>query len=553
MILKNKKVRNGSKGIALTTSIGAIIAVGVLIFVYGLLNYIPGLGDDIRAFVDNLFGGGGVIGPVSENLVNAMKCAYYRCTEGCESSKITGLSIDNKNCKTDYCDQYEDIYGRVCGENSIYHPIVTSVEDGLTIAKSDFEKIGCMYSFEWMENCGEEGNSYLGEACGNPDNPTVCPLSTSENDPDYPAIAIPFEYISDPDSLETEACGGHSNFGDTHVFKKAKMVGKIYYIWSRTNNFDEPCEGYYDCRLDMVMCENKPEPQGEILNPGELSDKINAGGTLRRVIIKDDENVIDWFKFKRSGNNFMLTCSDSSEHTESISTGKSATICNDKFMIERTDSGKIKVRYVSTEKRIIFSPKEVAVGDSTISIADVDSSYSVGDTLSLIKDSCSGSDVLDECTVSVTYDGGTPHYECDLSVTPEVGYKDTILYLVLCDGTDPTGHAGILTVLDAYTCECNAANTGCERTNCEGCAKCGPDGSSPICYDGEWKNSISYPDYSTYGSCCIYVDCQDTKCIFDGGLGVWKHLTIPNCEDTVCSYWEQLCTSSCDPEYGCDI
>jgi len=59
MVLKNKTARNRSKGVtAIGTTIGAILAVGIIAFVYLLLNRIPGLGDDIFAFVKSLIGGG---------------------------------------------------------------------------------------------------------------------------------------------------------------------------------------------------------------------------------------------------------------------------------------------------------------------------------------------------------------------------------------------------------------------------------------------------------------------------------------------------------------
>jgi len=50
-----------------------------------------------------------------ESLQEAIECAYYRCAEGCNSDKISGI------CREMFCNGkfYEDDEGRICGKNAV--------------------------------------------------------------------------------------------------------------------------------------------------------------------------------------------------------------------------------------------------------------------------------------------------------------------------------------------------------------------------------------------------------------------------------------------------
>lgn len=144
MILKNKTARNGSKGITpISMVIGTIVGVGIIAFVYyGLLNRIPGLTDDIIAFADWLFGGGGGLGGIGQanTLTAAIECAYYRCTEGCAYA-IAKVPKDGDFDCSEYCKAVwtDDgtLSGKICDSPRKEPPIVVSVPDSVTLSKDN--------------------------------------------------------------------------------------------------------------------------------------------------------------------------------------------------------------------------------------------------------------------------------------------------------------------------------------------------------------------------------------------------------------------------------
>ncbi|MFQ6056734.1 MAG: hypothetical protein ACE5J3_12220, partial [Methanosarcinales archaeon] len=82
------------------------------------------------------------------NLQDAISCAYYRCVEGCDSSKVTGLEIctemeegacvgELKNCKENFCDPFDVNNDRkVCDDESKAGVIeVTFTEEPYSILK----------------------------------------------------------------------------------------------------------------------------------------------------------------------------------------------------------------------------------------------------------------------------------------------------------------------------------------------------------------------------------------------------------------------------------
>jgi len=103
------------------------------------------------------------------------------------------------------------------------------------------------------------------------------------------------------------------------------------------------------------------------------------------------------------------------------------------------------------------------------------------------------------------------------------------------------------------SCQCNADNTGCADSKCQGCAKCGNTKSSPVCYNGDWKTILTNPEYPKYGSCCDSDDCAQNMCILEGSKWIYVS-SLQGCENTACKYYqEKTCRHSCDPNYGCDV
>ncbi|PIX51079.1 MAG: hypothetical protein COZ52_00760 [Candidatus Aenigmarchaeota archaeon CG_4_8_14_3_um_filter_37_24] len=82
----------------------------------------------------------------STNIQKAIDCSYYRCKEGCGSSKIEDLTWGDddgveKSCKTDFCKQEwtdtkkED--GKICGDDAKMNPINIKLENPINLKKDD--------------------------------------------------------------------------------------------------------------------------------------------------------------------------------------------------------------------------------------------------------------------------------------------------------------------------------------------------------------------------------------------------------------------------------
>ncbi|MEM4368467.1 MAG: hypothetical protein QXO21_05620 [Candidatus Anstonellales archaeon] len=61
---------------------------------------------------------------VKSKLQLAVECSYYRCKEGCKSDIIGKLKKNDFSCE-DFClEEWQDNEGKICGDNSFYHPII---------------------------------------------------------------------------------------------------------------------------------------------------------------------------------------------------------------------------------------------------------------------------------------------------------------------------------------------------------------------------------------------------------------------------------------------
>lgn len=96
----------------------AVIALGLVILLAWLGPYVQ------KYWFTSGFGGN--INPTYVDFDNALKCAYYRCTKGCDSNEVTSMSATWKDPQTqnqvscaDYCTAGQSI----CNDDSAKNPV----------------------------------------------------------------------------------------------------------------------------------------------------------------------------------------------------------------------------------------------------------------------------------------------------------------------------------------------------------------------------------------------------------------------------------------------
>ncbi len=109
--------------------VAALILLGFLAW-----KFVAWANEKIQA--QNLIGG-------PESLINAIRCSYYRCVEGCSSNKLNIL-IDGQNCNKTFCAPYiiDDgfaVFDKICDENAREHPIPITLDYETKITKGNFE------------------------------------------------------------------------------------------------------------------------------------------------------------------------------------------------------------------------------------------------------------------------------------------------------------------------------------------------------------------------------------------------------------------------------
>jgi hypothetical protein len=94
-----------------------------------------------------------------------VKCAYYRCTAGCESPTVKNIDdIGTKRCYEDYCKNYQDANGKVCGSNAQSHPIVVTLLNNQFIDKGKIKKDDfgfCMITVDGCNPANGKGWIYI--------------------------------------------------------------------------------------------------------------------------------------------------------------------------------------------------------------------------------------------------------------------------------------------------------------------------------------------------------------------------------------------------------
>ena len=115
-----------------------VVVIGVILFMT-----VPQVSAWITRNVLNPLSGQGIsLGSTeSATLEDAIKCAYYRCTEGCGSADVKNIALGSKNCDDNYCKPFmQGGNGKVCGSNAQAHPVVVTLLDNEFIDKSKIQK-----------------------------------------------------------------------------------------------------------------------------------------------------------------------------------------------------------------------------------------------------------------------------------------------------------------------------------------------------------------------------------------------------------------------------
>lgn len=313
VILKNKKMREeGIIGIG--TVIGLVLIVAVVVFMYIAFSYGPGLLDQLgRILKWGLTGENGEENGEPEELLEAIKCAYYRCTEGCDyvDAMTWQYLTDASRPYTQelYC-CYNDFIGANVWESSVSCP--TDSEDRRTPSEcesdigSSCEEI-CEYRhYESSEIIGEDESGYC--LCSEKEH--YCPCSDwyvgtakvcDEAAKEHPVIVLVAEsswitkqWVNDELGMtclvgdlrhfstecepaisalavpglcsesEEETCAVTRSIFYKYASKKCKIEPGTYYIWAGL----DPNYGYTGVQ-NPVVCSHRPETDGNG-SPGDV-------------------------------------------------------------------------------------------------------------------------------------------------------------------------------------------------------------------------------------------------------------------------------------------
>ena len=130
---------------AVNTTRDIVLAIVLLaVMVSALITYVPAYA---KYLYEGIFG---KAAGYEENLDlnNAIKCAYYRCKEGCDSPNVQLIpAFGGKNCDPDFCKaEWKMADGKICGENAAEHPVVVNAgESGDELSLSGLSEFndGC--------------------------------------------------------------------------------------------------------------------------------------------------------------------------------------------------------------------------------------------------------------------------------------------------------------------------------------------------------------------------------------------------------------------------
>ncbi len=198
----------------------------------------------------------------SEPLINAIRCSYYRCVEGCSSNKLNIL-IDGQNCNKTFCAPYiiDDgfaVFDKICDKVAADNPIPVTLDYETKITRDNFE---------WFSSKGGE-IMYEDKSC--------VPPYTHEN-----SIFIKGNLLIDT----TKVLLGLG------TITKAELKSGKYYIWtgdvgsgSNTIIWDSSCSstGKENC------CDGKDNDGDGLVDAWDVND-CGKGNILEK-----GENKICW-------------------------------------------------------------------------------------------------------------------------------------------------------------------------------------------------------------------------------------------------------------------
>lgn len=198
--------------------------------IFTLLLYLVAIA--IAAYVAFIvFGGGGgeEYLPTGNPLEEAIKCAWWRCTEGCESIKEKSWNVINCECKSGWDENHD---GKICESESKKHPLEFEVADSV-----DFDRSRLNYVFGGKE-CPE--TSFFGvSTCDE-----HCYTDTNCNGP------ILYDYFI---HLEKNKVTIKEEAGcaiiDKRAIKKGSLISGKFYVW---------LSGANELNRGIMVCSNPP-------------------------------------------------------------------------------------------------------------------------------------------------------------------------------------------------------------------------------------------------------------------------------------------------------
>ncbi len=138
------------KGVA--TRYLVFLFLGIVIFAFGIylaIFYAPGLVDAAtRIFyalgIPGENGEGNGEWASGEEMVEAIKCSYYRCTEGCDYvNAMTWQHLTDANCP---CSEWYDETAKVCDDQAKGHPVKVQVIEETAVYMNEIEFTDCLMS-----------------------------------------------------------------------------------------------------------------------------------------------------------------------------------------------------------------------------------------------------------------------------------------------------------------------------------------------------------------------------------------------------------------------
>lgn len=89
--------------------------------------------------------------PDEKQLINAMKCAYYRCSEGCASNKVKVTWIVEEGeeekklrcsdfCKPEWTNTGKPD-GKICGDRARAHPVTITLADDIEVTEDTWKDV----------------------------------------------------------------------------------------------------------------------------------------------------------------------------------------------------------------------------------------------------------------------------------------------------------------------------------------------------------------------------------------------------------------------------